>query len=1015
MHRTIVALLCLTLASSTAFAQASAQASITGVVRDTSGAILPGVIVEAASSSLIERVRAVTTDGAGQYRVVDLPAGTYSVTFRLPGFTTLRREGIELSGAFAATVNVELRVGTLEETITVSGESPIVDVQSTRRQQVLDRELTNSIPSARVYHSLAVLIPGITSSTNDVGGLSGPATVTFSIHGGRGNEGRLQVDGMGVGSTLNGGGVSYYAADVGNAQEIVFTTSGGLGEAEVGGPVMSIVPRTGGNTISGSFYMNGSVGALQSSNFTQELRDAGLTLPNSMTRMWDVNPAFGGPIKRDRVWFFLTSRYQGNRKYVTNMFYNRNAGDPTKWTYEPDSKRAFNDGTWKNAALRLTVQASRLNNINLFWDEQTAFLDHRGGGTPTTSPEAAGTTDSAPLRARQATWRSPVTSRILLEGGVGNNGGRWGGRERPYTYMNGEYVEGNQTRDLIRVLDQGGPIPNLTYRSMNWNSHLASSNRWRASASYVTGSHSLKVGYEGTFLINNQKSFTNLHSMTYRVNSQCVLNPGVPAGTPCVYFETGSANPIPNQITLSGQPFDLRTRTGSRSFYIQDQSTFGRLTVQGALRYDYAYSRFLDQQVGPVRFIPNPIFLPAQKGVEGFHDLSPRAGLAYDLFGDGRTSIKVNWGRYLEPASNASRYTATNPLTRIVTTTTRAWTDSNGNMTPDCNLLNPAAQNLAASGGDICGAWANQNFGSSVPGTEWDPTLLKGWGVRPNDGQLGISLQREVLRRTSVEVGYHRRWFGNFAVTDNVLVSPASYDQYSLTVPVDSRLPGGGGYTITDLSNIQPQSFGLSQNVVHAASDYGKQVEYWHGVDLNINWRGRNGLTFQGGTSTGRGVNDSCEVIVDDPSRRNCRVTEPFRTQVKGLGSYIIPKVDVQVSGTFQSRPGGSLSANWVVSSAIVAQTLGRPLSGNAANVTINVLDPWQMTHDRINQVDFRVQKIFRYGGTRMNFGIDIFNALNSSAVLTRQQAYNPNTNAWLTPTGVLAARFAKFSGQIDF
>ena len=227
MRKFVQLLFCVVLAApSVAYAQASAQASITGGVRDSSGAVLPGVAVEASSPALIEKVRTVVTDDNGQYRIVDLPRGVYSVTFQLTGFTTVRREDIELSGAFTAPVSVEMRVGALGEILTVTGESPIVDVQSARRQQVVDRDTISAIPTARAYHSLVTLVPGITTSTNDVGGLSGPATVTFTIHGGPGNEGRLQVDGMGVGSTLNGGGVSYYSADIGNAQEVAFTTSG---------------------------------------------------------------------------------------------------------------------------------------------------------------------------------------------------------------------------------------------------------------------------------------------------------------------------------------------------------------------------------------------------------------------------------------------------------------------------------------------------------------------------------------------------------------------------------------------------------------------------------------------------------------------------------------------------------------------------------------------------------------------------------------------------------------------
>src|SRR5688500_7205882 len=212
---------------------AFAQASITGIVRDTSGAVLPGVTVEAASPAIIEKVRTATTDGNGQYRIVDLRAGAYTVTFTLQGFTTVKREGVALEGAFTATINADLRVGALTETITVTGESPIVDVQSVRRQTVLDNEIISAIPSSRSYNNLIQLIP---QSVNQGGAPTDvqvvPGMVVFGGFGGRSNEGRVNVDGISVGSAFNGAGVSSYIVDVGNAREIAMATSGGLGETE---------------------------------------------------------------------------------------------------------------------------------------------------------------------------------------------------------------------------------------------------------------------------------------------------------------------------------------------------------------------------------------------------------------------------------------------------------------------------------------------------------------------------------------------------------------------------------------------------------------------------------------------------------------------------------------------------------------------------------------------------------------------------------------------------------------
>ena len=260
-----------------------AQATITGTVKDPSGAVLPGVTVEASSPALIERVRSVVTDATGQYRIVDLRPGTYIVTFALPGFSTVRREGIELSGQFTSTIDANLAVGSLAETLTVIAENPVVDVKSTRREQVVNRELLTSIPSARTYQTMVGLAPGVTTSGGqDVGGLNSPATRTFAIHGGPQTEGRVMVDGMNAGGARGGAGVSNYQVDVANAQELAYTLSGGLGEAETGGPTMNVVPRTGGNTFSGSFFSSGANSAMQGSNLTQELRDVGLKDPNAI-------------------------------------------------------------------------------------------------------------------------------------------------------------------------------------------------------------------------------------------------------------------------------------------------------------------------------------------------------------------------------------------------------------------------------------------------------------------------------------------------------------------------------------------------------------------------------------------------------------------------------------------------------------------------------------------------------------------------------------------------------------
>ncbi len=433
-----------------------------------------------------------------------------------------------------------------------------------------------------------------------------------------------------------------------------------------------------------------------------------------------------------------------------------------------------------------------------------------------------------------------------------------------------------------------------------------------------------------------------------------------------------------------------------------------------------------------MKFLPVPVIFPEQSGVVGYNDITPRVGLAYDVFGTGKTSLKVNVGKYLEAATNHNTYSASNPTARMVGSSsqltapppvTRVWTDANGNFQPDCDLLNPVAQDLRTNGADFCGALSNNSFGKPIFTNNYDPAILQGWGVRPSDWQIGVSVQQEIMPRVSVEIGYSRRWLTHFSgandvVTDNLVTTAANYDSFSITAPSDPRLPGGGGQVVSGLFDITPSLFGQNNGFSTWGSNFGEEYSRYNGVLFNLSARTRGGVTFQGGVNAGKTVIDTCDVRAHLPeltlTNPYCHTDSGFVTRLTGLGSYTIPKIDVLFSGTFRSDQGAQLAANYTVTSAVAQQTLGRPLAGNAPNVSINLIAPGSLYGDRVNEVDFRIAKILRFGRTRTNVGVDIFNVLNANPILTYNPAFIPN-GSWLVPTSVLQSRFVKISASIDF
>jgi len=475
---------------------------------------------------------------------------------------------------------------------------------------------------------------------------------------------------------------------------------------------------------------------------------------------------------------------------------------------------------------------------------------------------------------------------------------------------------------------------------------------------------------------------------------------------------------VPNRITqraLSEWTANVDADLGA---FVQDRWTRSNLTVNYGVRYDYFKSTFPEQHIGPATLAPNRnITFPKQPALGSLHDLSPRFGAVYDLGGNGKTALKASVNRYaLAMGPDVSFIQLANPSRNLVVDATRTWTDGNRDYIPQCDLTNVRANGE-------CGALSNENFGTVVTNLTYDTDTLTGFGKRNYNWEISAGVQRELLPRVSADITYFRRWYGNFVIVDDLAIGPQDFDRYTITAPKDARLPGGGGYPVVGY-DIKPAKFGVpAQPYVTLSSKYGKQTDHWDGGDITINARPREGLFFQGGVSTGRRIEDICDVVtkVDNPNDLYCHREEPMMTLVKGYGSYTVPKVDVQISGTYQTKPGPLVLAIYTATNAEIAPSLGRSLAGAAPSADIHLVSPGiytttnggsgAMHGERLHQVDLRISKLLRFAGTRARANMDIYNALNSSAIIAQNDAFG----AWQAPTEILIARFYKFSVQFDF
>jgi hypothetical protein len=999
-----------------AAAQQASASGIAGIVRDTSGAVLPGVSVEASSPALIEKIRVVVSDQEGRYNIVDLRPGSYTVTFTLSGFNVFRRDGIELTSGFTATVNAEMQVGALTETITVTGESPLVDTRNARKQIVVSDDLLNVLPSSvKNLNNLVTLTPGFRGNEGfDVtGAYTGQIGGTYHGKGGT----NVQFDGMGI---QHASGNQGYNANAETVQELVMSTSGITADSNADGAIVNMIPKEGSNQFAGSISGLYSNDSLMSDNLSDELRARGLQSVNRLNYIYDAGFTLGGPIKKDLLWFYGSFREWGNERQAANKFYNATQGTPF---YTPDLTRpGFAKEWYESKAIRVTWRATEKNKFNFFADPQRdCHCPALTASGSVNAPEAFFSYRLKPAGLYQVTWNSPATNKLLFEAGAGRADGSWPTYRQPEVTPNDISIVELSTG--MRY-NSGSPIFGplfLTEQSVPRFSE-------RFTASYITGAHALKVGMQ------LEQSYLDLSAEggTYNV-------------------EYAFRNQIPVSVTQWATPYQLSAQNKDFGFFIQDQWTLRRLTVTAGIRYEYFNGYVPPQHVAatPNGWVPERSFNEV-KNVPLWKDVDPRIGAAYDLFGDGRTAVKVAIGRYV--AKTGITITQNNnPIQASINSVSRNWNDlfypvgdpRRGNYVPDCDLAS------RAENGE-CGAMANQSFGGLNVSTRYADDALLGYGARGYNWDFTSEVQHQLRPGVSMTAGYYRNWFGSHLVTDNTLVTPSDFDPYCITAPADTRLPGGGGYPVCGLFDVTPAKFGQVNSVITQADNFGRLTRVNDFFNVSVIARLARDVMIGGGVDTGRSVNDAC-FDVDSPGavatalpgnlagvgggglstptpfsrttidgQNVCRVVTPFKgqTQLKSFLTYPFP-YDVIVSAVFQNISGPTITANYVATNAQIRGSLGRDLAacrGAAvctATATVPLIVPQTMFDDRLTRLDLRIAKRFTLS-TRMRLqaNVNIYNVFNGSASSVLNLNYGPS---WMQPSLLQDGRMLQFSSTLNF
>jgi hypothetical protein len=998
-------------------ALAAAQSQFTGLVTDESGATLPGVTVEVTSPVLIEKVRTAVTDGTGRYTIIDLRPGTFRLSFTLAGFSTAIRDAVELPTNFVATINVEMKVGTLEESITVSGETPTVDTQQAARTVTLGRDLIDALPTTRNIQSVGQMVPGVRLSAPDVGGERILEASAMRAHGMGEVSQTMYVDGMNV--AASDGGQLPYTNDQMDA-EISVRLSALPAEISSGGVNLNSIPKDGGNIFTGAAFIGGSLGSWQSNNITPELQARGLSRANAMAHVRVFSAAIGGPIKRDKAWFFFGVRHADADEIVadtppevtlTAAHLNRtftdacSGGDCIPFSLRPgDVERTQVQSYMRDVMIRLTTQFTQGNKFAILFNRGWKDKDNEYGyGTDPVFAANVRDNKDGLYPWGYVKWTSAMSSKLLVEAGWAWSVYAKTINQKAYNQLPRELANGQlnpawiaNARRQDTALNRN-PYCTLPDGCLVWwtggqdNQQINARYPISASMSYVTGSHNIKTGFSWSFGPDRQ-----------HVERQADLIQNYVDG-------------VPQNVQVFSTPMFVNAwMVRDLGIYVQDTWTVGRLTLNPGVRVEYFNGRMNEISVPAGRFVPARFF-PEEKNLPNWNnDIAPRVSIAYDVFGTGKTAVKASWSKYF--AQNRTAFAALYAKAGLVNET-RNWFDVDlipGTSTRS-NIAKPTDRDGIAQDSEI-GPSGQTNFGTRAE-RFYDPDIKRASNV-----EVTVGVNHELMPRFAVGAFYYRRNFQNLTSADRFQITDADYTSFQTTMPSVANDPTLNGLidpsevlTIYNLNTAKRSVFGDIRD------RNGDNDSIYNGFETSFSARLPNGTNLYGGWTIERMVGKYCDNN-DNPNGgtittefgkvianggRFCDESQfdiPFLSDVKIAGSTPLPW-GINLGAVVQTYPGSERVITWTPPNSIFP-------GGRTNTETIIISTPGTVFQPRYNQIDMNLRKNFRYGTKVFTAQFDLFNLTNSASVLSTNNAVGGSLGQ---VTSVLKGRMPRIAFQMRF